>query len=62
MRAYRAGYADVSLPGTESLAERVLCLPTGTAVTATDIARICQVLRTAVKNAARVRSRLELTT
>lgn len=60
MRAYRAEYAHVSLPVTESLAERVLCLPTGTAVADPDISRICQVLRTAVKNAARVRSRLEL--
>lgn len=60
MRAYRGDYAQVSLPVTENLAERILCLPTGTSVSEIDIERICSVLRLAVASAGQVRGRLEL--
>jgi dTDP-4-amino-4,6-dideoxyglucose len=60
MRAYQNDYAHVSLPVTDSLAERILCLPTGTSVSEQDVRRICQLLRLAVTDAARVRGRLEL--
>jgi len=46
------------LPETEKLADRVLVLPTGTAVETQDIAVICQVIRTAVQNAEAVKQRL----
>jgi dTDP-4-amino-4,6-dideoxygalactose transaminase len=59
MKAYRGDYAHVTLPVTENLAERILCLPTGTAVSEADIERICEVLRLAVACAGQVRSRLE---
>ena len=35
----------LSLPKTEHLVQRVLCLPTGTAIDSNDISRICQIIR-----------------
>ena len=46
------------LPETEKLADRVLVLPTGTAVETEDVAVVCQVIRTAVQNAEAVKQRL----
>jgi dTDP-4-amino-4,6-dideoxygalactose transaminase len=40
-----------SLPETERLAETILCLPTGTAVSNGDVAAICQIIRVAVEHA-----------
>ena len=36
---------DLSLPETERLVLRVLCLPTGTAIDSNDISRVCQIIR-----------------
>lgn len=47
-----------SLPVTEALCDRVLCLPTGMAVGATEIATIGAILRLAIANAAEVRKRI----
>ena len=43
------------MPETESLAERVLCLPTGTAVVESEIEIICQLLKLIIGNAGEVR-------
>lgn len=47
-----------SLPHTEELAQRVLCLPTGTGVAPDAISTICQVIRFVVEHSAEVRERL----
>jgi dTDP-4-amino-4,6-dideoxygalactose transaminase len=61
MEPYRTLYADVqfSLPQTEYLAERVLTLPTGQAITPEIICVVCAIIRTTLKNAAEVRKLLE---
>lgn len=51
-------HAHLLLPETEVLAQRVMLLPTGTAVDGEMIDRICGVLRTAVDNAAALREHL----
>ncbi len=58
MEPYRSYYpnAGLLLPETECLTERVLCLPTGTAIDETDIAVICGIIRTALENADAVRA------
>ena len=43
---------------TERLTERVLCLPTGTAVDVADIEQIGQIIRLAAKHGAEIRSAL----
>jgi dTDP-4-amino-4,6-dideoxygalactose transaminase len=52
MAPYRSLYPDAGrfLPETEKLAERVVCLPTGTGVESKDIATICQIIRLSVAN------------
>lgn len=61
MEPYRSQFpgAGSLLPETEKLANRVLVLPTGTAVAADDITRLCGIIRTVVSEGALVRSRLE---
>jgi len=61
MEPYRSRFpqAGILLPETEIIAERVLCLPTGMSVTPTDIAVICQIVRTALQGAEAVNRRLE---
>lgn len=61
MEPYRTLYADVqfSLPQTEHLAEQVLTLPTGQAITPEIISVVCAIIRTTLKNAAEVRKLLE---
>ena len=60
MEPYRSLFPDAGrlLPETESLAERVLCLPTGTAVDEGDIEIICQILKLVIDNAEDVRQLL----
>ncbi len=58
MEPYRSLYPDVQLPETEKLADRVLLLPTGTAVGPSEIDLTCSVLRRAVASAAAVRARI----
>jgi dTDP-4-amino-4,6-dideoxygalactose transaminase len=58
MPAYRAEREPRPLPVTDQLVETVLCLPTGTAVTASEIDGIAAVLQLAVEHAPRVREAL----
>lgn len=51
--------AGLVLPVTERLCSRVICLPTGTAVSCGDISRICNVIRSAVKWSKDIRTRLQ---
>ncbi len=56
MEPYRSYFphSGLLLPETVRLADRVLVLPTGTAVNADDISSICRVLRLALENATAV--------
>lgn len=58
MEPYASRPEAPSLPVTERLAETVLALPTGTAVTPTEIATICSIIRLAMSNAEEVKQRL----
>jgi len=60
MEPYRSYFphAALVLPETEKLCQRVMVLPTGTSVSDQVIMRICQIIRTAVSNAAAVREQL----
>jgi dTDP-4-amino-4,6-dideoxygalactose transaminase len=55
MEPYRSTSRAGQLPETEKVAMRVLCLPTGTAVSQEDIAQVCQILKLAIENADAVR-------
>ena len=59
-KPYIDSYPDAGrlLPQTERLCERVLALPTGTAITDADVRAICGVLRTAHQRAGEVRAAL----
>lgn len=61
MEPYRSYYphAGLLLPQTERIVQRLMALPTGTAVDEADIRRICQVLRLAVSCGIEARARLE---
>lgn len=61
MEPYRSLFANVGakLPQTEKLVKRVLVLPTGTAVSPADVAKICGILETIILNGSEVRRRLE---
>ena len=50
MQPYLRLYPEAGkfLPNTETLSERVLCLPTGTALNSADITTICQIIRLAL--------------
>jgi dTDP-4-amino-4,6-dideoxygalactose transaminase len=58
MEPYRSlfPHAGLMLPVTEQLSERVLVLPTGTAVSAEAVRTICAVLRTAIAAAPEIRT------
>ena len=60
MEPYRSYFphAPLVLPETEKLCRRVLVLPTGTSVDELAIVRICEIVQTAVSNAAAVRTKL----
>ncbi len=60
MEPYRSYFphAHLLLPATEQVCREVLVLPTGTAVGAQDIARVCDIIKTALANAPAVRERL----
>lgn len=57
MAPYRTLFPDayLNLPNTEQVAERILVLPTGTAIDEHDIETICEILATAVAGAAGIR-------
>ena len=61
MEPYRSQFPDAgsSLPETEKLVQRVLVLPTGTAVGREDITKLCHLVETVVRNGAEVRRKLE---
>ena len=61
MEPYRSLYPDAGalLPNTERLCQRVLTLPTGTAVQLRDIELICSIIRLAVENAASIAERMK---
>ncbi len=61
MEPYRSLYphARLLLPATERVADKVLLLPTGTAVDASAIERICGLMRAALAQPAEVRAALE---
>lgn len=56
MPVYRERYAGVSLPHTERLCDRVMCLPTGSAVSAAEIELLSQLLALALANPREVRN------
>jgi dTDP-4-amino-4,6-dideoxygalactose transaminase len=60
MEPYSSYYpqAGLMLPVTEGVAERVLSLPTGTAVGGDQITTICSIIRTAVSQSSTIRRRL----
>ncbi|TVP44538.1 MAG: aminotransferase class I/II-fold pyridoxal phosphate-dependent enzyme [Gemmatimonadales bacterium] len=58
MEPYASRLPTARLPHTEALAERVLSLPTGTAVAPSAVSRICEIIRTALANADAVRAAL----
>lgn len=60
MEPYRSYYpnAGLLLPETEQLCERILSLPTGTAIQKDDIKKICSIIRFVVKKAAEIEERL----
>jgi dTDP-4-amino-4,6-dideoxygalactose transaminase len=58
MEPYRSNLPGMQLPETDRLAESVLCLPTGTAVTENDIKIICQLLKLIIDRAVEVRGLL----
>jgi len=62
MEPYRSYFphAGLLLPDTESLVERVLALPTGTAVSPRDIDAVCQIIRLAVAESDALRRRMAL--
>jgi dTDP-4-amino-4,6-dideoxygalactose transaminase len=59
MEPYRSNLPGLPLPETDRLAASVLCLPTGTAVTESDIKIICQLLKLIIENAGEVRRLLD---
>ena len=61
MEPYRSYFphASLLLPVTERQSARVFSLPTGTAVGVAQVARICQILATAVEHADELRGSLE---
>ena len=60
MEPYRSYFphAGLLLPETEKLTQRVMSLPTGTAVGAQEINEVCAIIRLAVRYGAELRSRL----
>ena len=61
MEPYRSFFprAGLLLPETEKLAARVLVLPTGTAVSEDDIAKLVGIIKTVIGNGALIRSKLK---
>jgi dTDP-4-amino-4,6-dideoxygalactose transaminase len=61
MEPYRSYFphAHLLLPNTELLASRVVSLPTGTSVSPTDVANICDIIRLAVTHGTELKSRMD---
>lgn len=60
MEPYHSYYpnAGLLLPETEKLSERILCLPSGTAIQTDDIEKICSLLQYVINNAPEIERRL----
>jgi len=60
MEPYRSYFphAGLLLPETERLTERVLSLPTGTAIGFAELRRICEIIRLVITNGTEVSERL----
>ena len=60
MEPYRSYYpqARLMLPQTEQLAERVMTLPTGTAVGPDEISQICEIIKRVISNGPEIHERL----
>jgi dTDP-4-amino-4,6-dideoxygalactose transaminase len=60
MEPYRSYYpnAGLLLPETEKLSQRMISLPTGTAITADDIEKICQIIKFVVEQNDQIKSKL----
>jgi dTDP-4-amino-4,6-dideoxygalactose transaminase len=61
MEPYRSSspHAAAKLPATEGLAERVLLLPTGTAIGANEISATCHIIRFVIEHGAEVSRMLQ---
>ena len=61
MEPYRSlfPHAGLMLPETEKLTEKVLCLPTGTAVGDAEISSICRIIKLAVENGPEIKKRIK---
>ena len=61
MEPYRSYFphAGLLLAETERMANRVLCLPTGTGVSESDIGLICQIIRLVVENGSEIAARFD---
>jgi dTDP-4-dehydro-6-deoxyglucose aminotransferase len=60
MEPYRSSFphSGLALPQTERLTQRVMSLPTGTAVGHEEVAAVCAIIRLAISNGPELRSRL----
>lgn len=60
MEPYRSYFphAGLVLPETQKLVQRVMSLPTGTAVSTEDVSKICQIIRYAIQNGCEVSQKL----
>jgi dTDP-4-amino-4,6-dideoxygalactose transaminase len=60
MEPYRSFFphAGLLLPETERLAERVLCLPTGSSIGPDEIVNLCQIIRLVIENGVDIRQML----
>ncbi|MFM6001897.1 MAG: DegT/DnrJ/EryC1/StrS family aminotransferase, partial [Sphaerospermopsis kisseleviana] len=58
MQPYRSYFphAGLLLPETEKLGQRVLVLPTGTAISEEDIGKICEIIRLIIINKANIQN------
>lgn len=59
MEPYCSESTQALLPNTELVASRVLCLPTGTAVTADEVKTICQIIRLITSQDSQIAKRLK---
>ena len=57
MEPYRSylSNANLLLPETEKLTQKVMSLPTGTAITREDISKICQIVQLCVKESGEIK-------
>jgi dTDP-4-amino-4,6-dideoxygalactose transaminase len=60
MEPYRSYYpnAGILLPVTEQIADRVLCLPTGSSINTDTVRKVCSILRFVIDNSAEIKKRL----